>query len=196
MAPFQTFLNQSGIMFKVERNNTVVAEIKGLPNQNKQDSRRYVGFMPGSDIQVGDCLVNPSNEKFYVVDTLTTYFFQKPSELQAYYETSAEHSAKAPVQTNIFNIGTATGSIIGTQSAATLNYTQAIESAKAQVETSDSPDKEDLKQVISLLEMIVNNQIPAQKGVLSKFADVIQRNSWITSPVVSILLSWLTSQIH
>lgn len=62
--------------------------------------------------------------------------------------------------------------------------------------SSDSPDKEDLQQLLSLLEMLVNDRIPAQKGMLSKFSAVMERNSWITGAISSTLLGWLMSQIH
>ena len=41
-----------------------------------------------------------------------------------------------------------------------------------------------------------NGDIPVQKGILSKFSDVMERNSWITGAIASTLLSWLTTQIH
>lgn len=64
-----------------------------------------------------------------------------------------------------------------------------------QIENSTSPDKEELQQIINLLEMVLNNQVPAQKGLLSKFSAVLERNSWITGSIASALLSWLTTQI-
>ena len=67
---------------------------------------------------------------------------------------------------------------------------------KEQVQSSSSPDKDDLQQLLSLLEMLVNDRIPAQKGMFSKFSDVMERNSWITSAISSTLLGWLMSQIH
>ena len=95
----------------------------------------------------------------------------------------------------VFNIGTAYGSVIGTQQSVTVNYKDSLRATKKQIEDSDSPDKEELQQIISLLEMMVNNQLPPQKGLLSKFSAVLERNSWITSPIASVLISWLTSQI-
>ena len=67
--------------------------------------------------------------------------------------------------------------------------------AKKEIEASNSPDKEDLDKIISLLEMIVNNQLSPQKGLFSKFSSVMERNSWITGTITSTLLGWLTSQI-
>jgi hypothetical protein len=53
-----------------------------------------------------------------------------------------------------------------------------------------------LEKVVSLLEAIINGDIPAQKGIFSKLKDSMERNSWITGAIASTLLSWLTAQIH
>ena len=77
-----------------------------------------------------------------------------------------------------------------------MNITSSIQEARERINSSDSDDKEDLKQIINLLEMVVNNQVPAQGGLLSKFSSVIQRNAWISSPISSIVLNWLITQVH
>lgn len=195
MTPAQKFINDRGIMFKVERNGSIVSELKGLPNHEKSTSRKYIGFMPESDIQMGDWIINPANERLYISDTVTDFFLQQKSQLKAYYQTVAEHNTKAEKATAIFNIEDATNSVIGMQSTVTMNINSSIQEAKEKIASSDSSDKEELLQIISLLEMIVNNQVPAQKGLLSKFASVIQKNSWITSPISSILLNRLLIQV-
>lgn len=195
MTPTQTFITGRGIMFRVERNGCIISEIQGLPNHEKSTSKAYVGFMPKSDVVSGDWIINPANEKLYVKDTATDFFMGEASQLKAYYQTVAEYNSTTTA-TNIFNIGTANGSIIGTQANVTLNYNESIQNAKEQIASSDSPDKEELQQIISLLEMVVNNQVPPQKGLFSKFSAVMERNSWITSAISSTLLGWLMSQIH
>ena len=194
MTPAQQFINERGIMFKVEHNGCIVSELKGLPNHEKTTSRQYIGFMPDSVVQAGDWLINPANEKFFVSDTVTDFFFQQKSQLKAYYQTVAEHNANSEKTSAIFNIANASNSVIGMQSNVTMNINTSIQEVKKQIATSGSSDKEELQQIIHLLEMIVNDQVPAQKGVLSKFTSVIQRNAWITSPISSILLNWLLSQ--
>jgi hypothetical protein len=44
--------------------------------------------------------------------------------------------------------------------------------------------------------MIINNQVPVQKGLLLKLADAVQKNSWIAGPMASIILDWLLAQFH
>lgn len=91
----------------------------------------------------------------------------------------------------IFNIENATNSVIGTQSNVTLNINNAIKEAREQINSSNSNDKAELHEIISLLEDVVNNKVPIKKGLLSKFTASIQRNAWITSPITSIVLDLL-----
>ena len=176
--PLESLIKRLGSMYSIERDNGSVDPVKGLINQEQSTGKRYIGFLPGTDIQVDDWLTNPSGDRFYVIDK------------------EAEHQKKALTTGPIFNIGSATGSIIGTQVHASLNYSDSINQMKEQVQSSSSPDKDDLQQLLSLLEMLVNDRIPAQKGMFSKFSDVMERNSWITSAISSTLLGWLMSQIH
>lgn len=193
-SPFYTFWNTKSILYSVIRNGNKINDCKGLPNSDSDG--RYIGFPAEYDIIVGDILIPNSNEKFYVIDTIVDYWDGQPSQKRAYIQTEAEHTASKPQTTTIFNIGSATGSIIGTQTNATLNYNSTIQSAKEQIEFSNSPDKEDLQKIISLLEMIVNNQLPPQKGLFSKFSAVMERNSWITGTIASAILNWLITQPH
>ncbi len=119
----------------------------------------------------------------------------RPYQLKCFIETFTEYNSQKQTASSIFNIGTAYGSVIGTQSTVNMTYNESIQNAKQQLEASNSPDKEELTQVINLLEMIVNNQVPAQKGIFSRFSAVLERNSWITGSITSALLGWLTSQI-
>lgn len=195
MSPAQQFINDRGIIFQVERNGTIISELKGLQNQEKTTSKKYVSFMPDSDIQIGDWIINPAQDRLFIYDTITDFFLGSKSQIKAYYQTNAEYNTNEKA-TNIFNIGTASNSVIGTQSNVTMNITGSIQKAKEKINSSNPNDKEELMQIISLLEMIVNNQIPAQKGLLSKFSTVMERNSWITGTISSILLNWLLSQAH
>ncbi len=191
------FIDKNGIMYSVERNHEQVATHKGLINREQSTNRRYISFHVGTDIQIKDWLISPSGDRYYVTDKETTTFAGQPHDLKCMIQTEEEtkqnNNSKA---TNIFNIGSATGSVIGTQTNVTLNYNESIQNAKEQIAASDSPDKEDLQKIISLLEMVVNDQVTPQKGLFSKFSAVMERNSWITGSISAALLSWLTTQIH
>ncbi|MCI9081449.1 MAG: hypothetical protein HFI70_03845 [Lachnospiraceae bacterium] len=196
MTPAQQFINDRGIMFKVERNGTIVSELKGLPNQDNPQSPKYVGFLPDSDVKIGDWIINSANERLYVSDTNTDFFLQNKSQLKAYYQTTVEHNAKSETPSVSFQIGSATNSVIGNQSHFSMNINGSIQDARERVNSSNSSDKAELHQIIDLLEQISQSQEPIQHGVLSRFASVIQRNSWIASPIASIALNLLLTQIH
>lgn len=190
------FIDKQGVLYSVERGHKQIATHKGLINREQSTNRRYISFHVGTDIQIGDWLTNPSGDKYLVIDKETTSFSGQPHDLKCMIQSEAEaKQSNLTASTNIFNIGSANGSVIGTQANVTLNYNEAIQNAKDKIASVDSPDKEELQQIVSLLEMITNNQIQPHKGLLSKFSAVMERNSWITGSIASALLSWLTSQI-
>ncbi len=195
--PFTRFLNMHGVDVSVERNGVKIHTTRALFNGEKDTHKKYCGFMPGTDIKPNDWIIKvETGERFYVVDTESQSFQGKLQQIKAFYQTETEYNnSQKRVQQPIFNIQNAYGSVIGTGNTATINYDSSIENIKSAVEATDSPDKEELKQIVSLLEMVVNNQVPASKGLFSKFADVMERNSWITGSIAGSLLSWFLSQI-
>lgn len=123
---------------------------------------------------------------------LRTYTLALTEKGESFVENDFKMPSENPIN-NIFNIENATNSVIGMQSNVTLNVNDTIRKTREQIDSCDSDDKSELHQIITLLEMVINNQIPATKGLLSKFSAVIQRNSWIASPVTSVILHWLTT---
>lgn len=192
---FKLFLERSGQPYQVERDGKIIFTADGLPNHETSTKRQYIGFAPGTDIKPYDWVINSFGERFFIEDTKTIFVQKEPHCLNAYYLTQVEYQKSLQQNSATFNIQNAYGSVIGTQTYVTLNYNDSIQKAKELIETSSSSDKDALNQIISLLEMIVNNQVPVTKGLFSKFSAVMERNSWITGSIMSALLSWLTSQI-
>ena len=197
MTPAQRLINNQGILFKIERNGSVISELKGTQNYEPSTSKRFVGFMPGSDVQPGDRLINPANERLFVYDTLTDFLNNKMNQLKAYYQTVAEYNSKTNADAKyMFNIGSANNSVIGTQNTVTMNPNSSLQQIRERINSSNSETSDELQQIIPLLEMIINNQVPVQKGLLLKLADAVQKNSWIAGPMASIILDWLLAQFH
>ena len=197
MSIAKKFITTRGTVFRIERNGEFISTALGLPNHEKATQKPYIGMLQDADVNIGDWLVNPANDRFLVKDKIADFAFNEFQQYKIFYltEAQAKKDSSAPAST-IFNIGTATGSVIGTQSVVNMNYNDSIQNAKKQLENSSSPDKEDLKQLINLLEMIVNNQVPVSKGLFSRFSEIMERNSWITGSISSALISWLTTQPH
>lgn len=192
---FETFLNQSGQKFQIERNNTIIATYDGLTNTSSR-GEKYIGFRPTSDIQQGDWLINGVGERFYARDKKTDFIAGEPNQLKIYYDTEAQYKNKQnQASPTVYNIGTANSSVFGNYNNVSISYNESLSNLKNEVLNSGSPDKEELQEIITLLEMIVNNKVPASKGIFSKFSEVMERNSWITGSIMSTILGWLTSHI-
>ena len=193
--PFLTILNNAGQPYKIERNGIIVDNVQGVSNRTSDTHRNYIGFIPGTDVRPNDWLINQFDEHFFVQDTKTTTFMKEPHQLQAFILTKLEYEDKQTTNNATFQITNAYGSVIGNQRDFTLNYSSSVNELREMINNSESTDKDDLSKIVDLLEMITNNQLPVSKGIFSKFSDVMQRNSWITSHIASILLNWLTTQI-
>lgn len=191
------FIETRGIKFQIERNGQIISTALGLPNHETSTKVPYIGMLENTDVEIGDWLINPSNERFFVEDKVSDFAFGEFQQYKLFYLTNSQYKRKSETAgSTIFNIGTATSSVIGTQSIVNMNYNDSIRNAREQISASSSSDKDELSQVINLLEMIINNQVPVQKGIFSKFSAVMERNSWITGSITSAILSWLTTQIH
>ena len=195
---FENFLRRHGIDMRIERDGEIISTIPGLPNRETATNRQYVGFRPGTDIKVDDVVITPANERLYITETQASYFQKHQEEIKAFYMTEAEKHRKETEQrqSNVYNIGTAYGSVIGTANTATINYKTNFQELRERAELENAPDKEQVQKLIDLVEMIVNGQVPLQKGLLSRFSETMEHHSWITSAVASALVSWLTQLPH
>ena len=192
-----TFITTNGITFHIERNGEFVSTALGLPNHEKSTRKPYIGLLEDADVNIGDWLINPNNDRFLVKDKVADFAFGVFQQYKIFYLTEAEAKEKSTASgSTVFNIGTATGSVIGTQAKVNFNYKTTMQELREQIASNNSPDKEQLEKLLSMLEMITNGDVPVQKGLLSKFSEVMERNSWITNSIASTLLSWLTAQIH
>lgn len=194
----QGFLQSHGIKYTVRRNgdstNPQRTEI-GLPNYDKETNRPYIGFMPETDIKTGDILTNPAMEEVCVTNVSPDFFHGRPQQLRVFYQTKEDLNRLSQISQPVFNIQNAYGSVIGTGNSAVINCHDSIQRIREQAAASDSPDRESMEQIISLLEMVINNQVPPSKGLFSKFSNVMSRHAWLSNSVAATILSWLMSQI-
>lgn len=196
MSIAEEFIEKNGIMFKIERNGSVISELKGRQQIENETQKKYIGFFVGSDVKPGDWVINPYEDRLYITDILTGTGIGGPNELKAYFQTITEYNSKSESQPIVFNIGTANNSVIGNQSHFTVNINASLQEAREQINSSDSNDKEELLKIIDLLESVANNQVPLRRGMLSQFSALMQRNSWITGAMSSLALNLLMTRIH
>ena len=53
---FGTLLSMSGQKFIIERNEEFIQEVDGLANWEQSTNRKYIGFIPNTDVKAGDWL--------------------------------------------------------------------------------------------------------------------------------------------
>lgn len=103
------------VKMRIERNGEIVATLQGLPNHEKATRRAYIGFEPGSDIQIGDVVINPANERFHIIDVRNS--FVRAIQIKAYSLSETEYTqSREKHETAVYNIGNAYGSVIGNSS--------------------------------------------------------------------------------
>lgn len=185
--PFEDFSDMM-INFQIIRNSQLLTTIKGLKNTENGTNRKYVGFAPDSDIQIGDILIN-SNIKYYVIDIDTQCWQGEIVSIKAYYQTTP------PIESNsnstIYNISNAQNSIIGNQQQAILNNSSfSIEDLQQLIELYGASDKERLNQLSALLD----NTLKAddfKKSKFSKFSDLLAKHSWLPTAVAQVICTFL-----
>lgn len=91
----------------------------------------------------------------------------------------------------IYNIENANDSIIGNQTNATINNSNNLDDLIEVINNKviDQQENEQLKELVSMLKAITENNIPVQKGVFARFSEVLQKNSWLQAPLRPPLLN-------
>ena len=195
MANSQYLIKTLGIPYIVERNGVELPDPQqGFLNMEQNSGLPFIGFMPETEIQVDDWIVYPNGEKWYVYDTQTQYHYKDAIQLKCYIRSKAQYNESKAPATATFNIGTAYNSVIGNQSVVNMSVNDALQEAKQLIKETESPDKDELNQIIQLLEMIVDNKVTPHQGLFSRFSQVMERNSWITGSIMSAVFSWLMLQ--
>jgi hypothetical protein len=113
---------------------------------------------------------------------------EKGYDYRTYKEADAPITSQAPT----FNITNPQNSIIGTQETATININTSISELRDLIARSNSADKEELSKAADVVEMVANGDVPLQKGILSKFADVMNKNPWFSTGVTQMFLHFIT----
>lgn len=185
--PISDFIKAHGIIFSVSRHGNAVGTETGLNNYDKLRGKNYINFYPSADVAVGDVLTSPDGRKVYAYDTTVLYVNGVAQSLDVYYMTEKEMSDEGNAQQTVFNIGTATNSVIGNGNSVSMT----ISGMREKASRDGGADEAALQEIISLLEKIISGQEPPRKGLLGKFSACLERNSWISSAIASAILGWL-----
>lgn len=174
------------IDFKIYRNSQLISTAKGL--KNSYQGKVFVEFFPEVDVQAGDILKH-LNMNFYITSTDFQTWRGEVSAIKAYYKTTP------PVDQNsnstIFNIGTASNSVIGNQQQAILNNSSfSIDDLKQLIELYGDNDKQQLYELSSELQQILTKD-NFHRGKLSKFSNLIAKHSWLPTAIAQIISAFI-----
>lgn len=184
---FKRNLQTSGKDFTVVRTSETAKGV--LVNYN---CRQHIDFPIELDIHSNDWIVNSVGEKLFVTE------IQECSPYKScYYLSEYEYNSRMS-QATTFNINAdkIENSIIGTQTNATISLSNDLEQIRKMIDESPSSDKDELHELLSLLEQQLKTNESIPKGIFSRFSAVMQRNSWISGAISSFLLKLLQIPIE
>lgn len=189
--PLNSF-KRNMIDFEIYRNSNLMSIAKGLKNTEKGSNKKYIGFFPEADVQIGDVLIIPNtNIKYFIVDVDTSTYMGEVFQLKAYYQTTNKESTQAT--SIVFNVTDSPNSIIGTQMSAIINNpTFGITDFNKLIDTYGGDDKKELYVLSSQLKELIN-QDNFHKSKLSKFSDLIAKHSWLPLAIAQLLSAYLQS---
>lgn len=190
MNPLNHFISQM-IEFQIYRNSVLIDTVKGLKNTEKGSNKKFIGFFPDVDIQIGDFLMVPNTSiKYSIIDVDTSTYMGEIYQLKAYYQT-APAEAKQPSVT--FNVNSSPNSIFGTQASAIINNPSFnISDFDSLIESNGGTDKKALYQLSSQLQELLEKD-EFHKSKLSKFSDLIAKHSWLPLAIAQVISAYLQS---
>ena len=190
MNPLNHFISQM-IEFQIYRNSVLIDTVKGLKNTEKGSNKKFIGFFPDVDIQIGDFLMVPNTSiKYSIIDVDTSTYMGEIYQLKASYQT-APAEAKQPSVT--FNVNSSPNSIFGTQASAIINNPSFnISDFDSLIESNGGTDKKELYQLSSQLQELLEKD-EFHKSKLSKFSDLIAKHSWLPLAIAQVISAYLQS---
>lgn len=188
--PLDSF-KRNMIEFTIHRSDGTFSSVKGLKNTENSTNKKYIGFYPNVDIQIGDVITcNDFPIKYYVIDVDTATYLGKIFQIKAYYETQAPQQKNQ--NSTVYNIKNAPNSIIGNQQNATQNnYVSDIESFKHMIEQYGANDKARLYELSKTLELCLEKD-EFQKSKLSKFGDLLAKHSWLPTAITQLICTYIS----
>ncbi|WP_167544669.1 hypothetical protein [Paenibacillus jilunlii] len=179
--------------FEILRNEKSIGIFEGM--RNSSQGKRFIHFFPETDIQPEDWIsVLNSNEKFYVDDVVVSKGFGSGNtnfSKDAYYLTESQFKKQQNAQSSsvTFQIGDVQNSIIGTQHNATLTNNFSDKQIKDYIEQNCGEDKELMNDMLKMVNSIIENNIPVQKGTFARFSDKASKYGWLLGAMTSKLLT-------
>jgi hypothetical protein len=97
-------------------------------------------------------------------------------------------------QTNYFYAAVSQAAI-GPHSHVELTQNLDLGAIRARIDNEGGEYQEDLHRLLDIAESVSRDGVSLERGALYEFNEAMQDRSWIVSPVVSLLLGFLSTQI-
>jgi len=163
--------------FQIERNGEIVGEYRG--ERRTEKGRHYVEFFEKKDVLQNDVMIDTQTQTRYNVIDVTFYTPKNfpyggginDITFKVFY--IAETRQKS---VPIYNIGTATNSIIGSQATANI-YVESgsLENIEKEIEKCATEDKALLYELLQILKDYDSEKKKPKKSGLKKFESVISK---------------------
>ncbi|KYG95676.1 hypothetical protein ABEW24_23800 [Paenibacillus jamilae] len=177
--------------FKIIRNELTIGTLEGY--RNTSDGKRFIHFFPNADIQPEDWVFSEStNEKFYIDDVIVSKDIDDNSNFSkdAYYLTESQHKKQSNSSSSVtFHISDVQNSIIGSQQNATLTNNFSDKQITDYIDKNCGPDKELMTEMLSMVNAVIENNVPVQKGTFSRFSETASKYGWLLGAVTTKLLA-------
>jgi hypothetical protein len=176
-----------GENFVVMRDGYESHVVKGVRNTEENTNRKYLTLYHDSDVRPDDLLVGEvSKDRFFIIDVESDVVEGKVLKKRGYYMTQKEYEQQK--QNNgspSFHIQNAYGSIIGTQTHATIESNQ-FGDIYMMIEQKGGHDAAELMAMIREIEKALSKG-EIKKGALSRFSSLMEKHSWITGAIAQMV---------
>ncbi|WP_299514933.1 hypothetical protein [uncultured Rummeliibacillus sp.] len=185
------FIDENCEDFVVIRNSVKSHEIRAFfANENK------IQTMPNIDVQEDDWLLQKSSGKKFFIDDVRP--IMEGSINYGYilkYLSENKYNREKQTNSPSISIGTINGgAIIGNQESATINNGYNIEEIRKLISKAPLEEQEELNKMLDVVQTFIENEVPLNKGVLSKFSDLLAKHKEIAIFLGNSILGFLTQK--
>ncbi|AIQ11351.1 hypothetical protein [Paenibacillus durus] len=191
----KNFMKLSGEKFNIIRNHQIVGTAKGLRNTENNTQKKYIAFDQNTDIKPQDVIIGVvSSDEFYIEDVQSHIYKGTVLQRKAYYITKNQYDRmqhEKQSNSTSFHIENAHNSIIGSQQTASMTNMFNFREIEKEIEQRGGEDKVELKKMVAEIQEMFEDSEKMKKGSLSKFSEMMQKHSWITSSIAKMGLDFL-----
>lgn len=199
--------SSEGLLFKefddflrecMRDNTEVFTIVRGETTQKAEgirevDRHEYIAFHPETDVRPNDYLRGTvSGDELWVVVVEAEMLEGRIVQTKAYYETAAEREERLG-RSATFRAAPAYDTLIGMQGPAAPAAAIDLQTLQRQIEARAGADRADLEQLLATLRELLKHRKRLDRGTLARFSALMERHSWLATPVAQALLEWAVS---